>query len=112
MVAVYALEKMRAEAFELIGADGSGNRVTCFVEIRGDGCFAERPHRHPRGYDIGEQDFAIAGCGDGRMQFMGTASQRAQLLGGLRSAWRLAEQLLAERQRLIRAHDKSSGVLG
>ena len=38
------------------------------------------------------------------------AGKRPQLLGGLRAAGRLAEQSLAKRQRLIRAHHELTGM--
>jgi len=40
---------------------------------------------------------------------MALAGQRAQLLGRLRAAGRLAEETFAERQRLVRADDKLPG---
>jgi hypothetical protein len=63
-----------------------------------------------RNTDI-EQYLAVAGNGNGGVQFMAAPASSAQLLRGLRAAGRLAEQPVSQRQRLIGADDKRAGLI-
>ena len=106
MIAVDPLEQLRAEAFELIAADACRGRAAGRVEIAFEERVGERPHGQPRHRDMLVKNLAVAQHRPCRMQRMGLAAQRAQLLPRGGAVGRLGKAFLAQRQSLIGAeHD-------
>jgi len=112
VVAFDPLEQMHAQFFQLVGADARGNRLSCPIQIGLDFGVGHRSHAHPGDLDMREHYLAAARHRNCRVQFVGAAGKRAQLLRGLAVAGRLVEKAIVERQRLIGTDDVSIRRVG
>ena len=85
--------------------------VAGHVEIVAEKAIGHIAHRQARGIDAIEQHGAVANQRHRRMQFVGAATQRTQLLGRLVAVGRLAEPRRAARQSLVGAEHQLSRAL-
>src|SRR6266516_2627407 len=86
MIAFDPLEQINPQPFQLVGADAGCDGLSRLIQIGVDLGLTEPAHRHARDGNGFEQRLAIAGDGDGGVQFMALPGQGAQLLGGLGAA--------------------------
>src|SRR5207244_3594222 len=108
MVALDLLEQMAAKRLELVAPDARRHSRAGRVEIGVEEALRQRPHGEPRHVRMAEHYAAIARDRDRRMQLMGPAAERAQLLARRLAVLRLGETGAAQRERLVGADDEAA----
>src|SRR5882762_4653742 len=80
VIAFDLLEQVAPQAFELIAADAGGDRRAGRVQIGVEEALGQRPHGQLRAVHMAEYHPAVARQRDRRMELVGAARQRMQLL--------------------------------
>src|SRR5437660_10586868 len=103
VVALNSVEEMNPGSLQLIGADAGGHGGARSIEITIDKRFGKCSHREPRDRHVAKRNGSVSTYRDSRMQLMGLAAQRQDLVPRGRAISGLGKASLAQCQRLVAA---------